>query len=319
MAKSKLLPIVALAGAAAVLLTSGSASAKTSKTSTGTNGGSLGDEGMPAGPDGCKAGLVEKNGVCVLPSVNDDVNKDDKNQGGDYTPSPSSLTISLKCDKFTFGDKTGEAWWNNHGYNTAKTYIPKGYDNPLHIAYKMLIKNKEACFKEFPDFDKYMNKPAGSGEYALISWIREYPKIWELIWWLRNKIDMTFFQGETTTTIDPKTWKISYGKDFEFEVMWDSGIRQIAEILIYLEEQNPGILLNNKKETQDLGLETSNATTYLYWILFPNIDFATLIARYKKNQLSNDEFWSNLWDHIADIDVLDLEFDPDQVILEENE
>src|SRR5574338_1043303 len=177
MAKKSLIPVVALAAGAAILLASGNASASTkSNTNTNNQGKEPGDEGMPAGPNGCKPGLIEKNGVCSLPGVGDDGEGGKNNQGGGggYTPTASSLTISSKCDNFTFGDKTGEAYWNKWK-STAQTWISKGWTNPLQIAYKMLKgKNTQVCFKDFPDFDEYQNKPAGQAEYALIEWLRTY-------------------------------------------------------------------------------------------------------------------------------------------------
>jgi hypothetical protein len=308
-----------LIGAAALAAWLFSSNAKASSkglssNSAGTNG-SLGggDEGQAAGPNGCKPGLINKDGICIKPSTDNNSGKGNQDSNsntgtGGYSPSASSLTISNKCDNFTFGDKTGNAWWLKNK-PVAQQWIKNGYDNPIQIAYGMLKKNKEACFKDFPDYFDDPNVESGEPEFQLLKWIRKYPKIWELIWWLRTKIDDAFFLGRQTVTIDPKTFKYTYGKEFKFDILWDESLMNLSSILLNLEMNSPGILLNNEKETNMYGLINSNVATYLYHILFPNIDFNILMSRYNKGILDDDPIWSKMWDYTSDQDALEYDFD----------
>lgn len=303
------------AGVLAAWLLSSSAKASTSSKGNGTgsasgnngNGSNTpSEEGEAAGPAGCKPGLIIKDGICVKPP-NGQNNQGNQDQGG---ITASSLTISSKCDSFTFGDKTGNAWWTKNE-KTAQQWVTNGYNNPLQIAYGMIKKNKEVCFKDFPDFDD-QTVEQGELEFQLLNWIKKYPKIWELIWWLRNKIDNKFFLGRQTVTIDPKTYIYTYGKNYDFDILWDESLMSLAGVLLAIELENPGALF--KDYNMFVGYEQNtdaNVATYLYHILFPNIDINTLISRYKKGQI-NDLFYDKLWDYVSSMqsELEDYNFDP---------
>lgn len=308
------------AGVLAAFLFSSSAKASSSKNNGtgGANGNSnlpnpneLGDEGDAAGPSGCKPGLIIQNGICIKPSQgNSGGNNQSGNQSGGGTATAASLTISSKCDNFTFGDKTGAAWWAKN-QKTAQQWVTNGYDNAIQIAYGMLKKNKEACFKDFPDFDQPWDP--GEAEFALLNWIKEYPKIWELIWWLRNKIDEKFFLGRQTITVNPKTFIYTYGKEYNFDDLWVNTLESLAAVLSAIELENPAGILKSQFKLNDKSYESNdilNITTYLYSILFPNVPKEVIASRYDKGQI-NDKVFDKIWDYVSNLDdSLDFPFDP---------
>lgn len=311
-------PKILIAGVAALayLLSGKKASASTStKTNTNTPKEEKtpeqdGDLGELPGPNGCKPGYVlGKDGKCQLPDVEKDPNAQG---GGTYSGKPSDLIISSKCDKFTFGDGTGEAWWKDKGYKAAKAWVDAKWDDSLYIAVSMLRKNKEVCFKDFPDFNINTNLPEdqqpapGELEFQLINWIRKYPKIWQLVWFVRNKIEMTFFEGKQSVLIDPKTLKYTFGKKFDLDLLWDNGLVIFGDVLLTLEEENPGILLNNKNANK---WPESNTATFLYYMLFPNLDFKGLLSRHNNETLFADSFWNELFDKVSELEG-GLEFNP---------
>ncbi len=122
---------------------------------------------------------------------------------------------------------------------------------------------------------------------------------------------MTFFEGKMSIIIDPKTWKYTKGKKFDFDLLWENGLNIVAEIALSIEEEKPGILLN--KLTNPLynvkGAEVSNTTDFIYYILFPNLELKNILSRYEKGVLDKDEFWSNLWVTISDLEG-GIEFNP---------
>lgn len=275
-----------------------------------------GDLGELPGPNGCKPGYVlGKDGKCQLP----DIEKDPQSgsESGGYSGKPSDLIISSKCDKFTFGDATGEAWWKEKGYKIAKAWVDAKWDDSLYIAVSMLRKNKEVCFKDFPQFildpniPKDQLPPDGEYEFQLINWIRKYPKIWQLVWFVRNKIEMTFFEGKTSVMIDPKTWKYTFGKKFEFDLMWENGIDVIADVLLAIEQDQEGILLN-KANNPSYSPETSVAN-FLYWIIFPNLELKNILSRYEKGIMEKDEFWDQLSTNVDNLDGFLPGFDPPEI------
>lgn len=317
-------PKILIAGVAALayLLSGKKASASTStKTNTNTPKEEKtpeqdGDLGELPGPNGCKPGYVlGKDGKCQLPDVEKDSNI--QGGGGGYSGKPSDLIISSKCDKFTFGDGTGEAWWNTWGYKASKAWVDAKWDDALYIAVSMLRKNKEVCFKDFPQFiiDPNIPKdklpPEGDYEFQLINWIRKYPKIWQLVWFVRNKIEMTFFEGKTAMTIDPKTWKYTYGKKFDLDLMWDNDLSVIAEVLFAVEKEQEGILLD-KAYNPSYSPETSTVN-FLYWMIFPNLDLKTILSRYEKGIMEKDEVWDQLSSLVDDLDGFLPGFDPPEI------
>lgn len=316
MADPKLL-IAGVAALAYLLTGSKKASASSTNSNTKPKEEQDGDIGELPGPNGCKPGyVIGKDGKCQLP----DVEKDPNNQGGEggtYSPKPSDLIISSKCDKFTFGDGTGEAWWKDKGYKVAKAWVDNKWDDSLYIAVSMLRKNKEVCFKDFPqliidpNIPKDQLPPEGDFEFKMINWIRKYPKIWQLVWFVRNKIEMTFFEGKTAVTIDPKTWKYTYGKKFDLDLMWDDGLDVLAEVLLAVEQEDEGVLLN-KKGNASYSPYTS-AANFLYWMIFPNIELKTLLSRYEKGLMEKDEVWNNLSDLIDELDGFMPGFDPPEL------
>lgn len=297
------------AGVLAALLFSSKAKASTttSKKADNLTPEPDGELGEPPGPGGkCKDGLILKDGICQLPSVNDDnddnqsgSNNGSDSSGGSGSKSPSSLVISSKCDNFTFGDGTGESWWKNNGQKVAKQWTSQGWDNSLRISYGMLLKNKEACFKDFPLEEKFDEK--WQYYYELVNWIREYPKIWELTWFVRNKIDETFFEGKTTVVIDPKTMKLKYGKSFDNDLWIADIVTPFAGLLLTVEQDKPGFLLDNAKDGDDFEQLADNVTTYIYSILFPNLDIKVVKSRYDKGILQKDPIWKEIRSHFSEI------------------
>lgn len=301
------------AGVLAALLFSSKAKATTasnkkSDTLTPEHDGELGESPGPGGK--CKDGLILKDGICQLPSVDDDQEKEDekKNTSGNGNKSSTSLVISSKCDNFTFGDGTGDSWWKSIGEKTAQQWINTGWEDPLRISYGMLLKKKDICFKEFPLEEKFEEK--WQYYYELVNWIRENPKIWELTWFVRNKIDEKFFNGKTTIIVDPKTWKAKYGKEFNNDLWISDVVTPFASLLVNVEQSNPGFLLDNKTN-EDFNLEQvfDNVTTYVYSILFPNLDLKVIKSRYDKKMLQKDPIWKEIRSHFAELGEVDIEGD----------
>lgn len=308
--------ILIIAGGLAALLfsTKAKASTSTNKKLDNLTPEPDGELGEPPGPGGkCKTGFILKDGICQLPSVDDDQddpkdgNQSGNGSGSGGSKSPSSLVISAKCDNFTFGDGTGESWWKNIGEKTAKQWTSQGWEDSLRISYGMLQKSKPVCFTSFPFEEKFDEK--WQYYYELVNWIRKYPKIWELVWFVRNKIDEKFFEGKTTVVIDPKTMKIRYGKEFDNDLWIADVVTPFAGFLINIEKNEPSFLLDNEKDGDEWEQVFDNVTTYIYSILFPNLDIKIIKSRYDKGLLQKDPVWKEIRSHFSVIGDVDIEGD----------
>lgn len=283
------------------------ASSKGAGTSTGgTNGTGTNEEGKggigePAGPNGCKVGLIPKDGICV---------KDPKQQNGGGTGTgtgtggalkPSEIYISNKCDTFKFGDKTGESWWKNSGKKKAEDWLKAGFENLTLIAFEMIRKNKETCFKDFPVQEKYKSNFELQG--ARIDWILKYPMMWALLHAIRNFIDRDLLNGVSYVKInnskDP--WKLEFGKSFDFNVFWED-IQPLAYYIFYNEQLKPGSMLKkvglSYVDYDVPGNDATNSVLVLYSIIFPYI-LDKKVLEQKMKWLQSGNFYSTLWDHIA--------------------
>lgn len=259
-----------------------------------------GDEGDPAGPNGCKPGLVVKDGICTKESSEDDEDK----KG---TVSKSSLTIGKDCKWFKFGDGTGESWWKNKGDKVAKQWIKSGETDLLTIAYSMLKGTGSICFKSFPirtEFDNWYDY-----EMAKFSWINKNREMWKLLYWLRNKIDLVNFNGLETVSGEIKNNKlaITFPKGFNANNFWET-IKATSLALLQKEAKNPGSVLGMYNDDM---YRVSNVTTYILGMVLPNIPFETILTFYKKGMLDN-ELYDIIFDHINEYDgeSIDLDFEP---------
>lgn len=286
--------MIAIAGGIAALLFLGKGKKPSSSDSKNyVDSEDMGDYGEPVGPNGCKPGLVEKDGICTLPEEGEEISKTNGGKGGKI-PS-STLVITKDCKSFKFGDKTGDAWWDKKGYKYAKQWVEKGYDDPLYIAFEML-KTSSSCFSEFPlkpEFNDYM-----SYEDALDEWISQHKEIWHLLWLIRNRIDINFFNGQTTVEVEIKNNKpvFSYGQGFDFPTFWEFIKPTLAYKLYMLgpDAQDPEM----------------NSTLYLLGRILPNLSDAEL-TKLSSTWYNEGGLYSQIWDLTSDTLVgqsLDIEF-----------
>ena len=176
-----------------------------------------GDLNEPVGPNGCKKGLKDVKGICVDDPDLDENGDPIKGSGsGGGKLAASDLFISKDCKSFAFGDKTGDAWWKSKGEKVAKQYIKSGETSPYIIAFEMLKKTGN-CFKSFPAKEDFQNW----FEYnkAWLEWISKNRSPWTLLVLVKNKIDITQFNGMETITADPKksNYGLVFGKQFNEE------------------------------------------------------------------------------------------------------
>lgn len=331
--------LVLIGGAAlALLMGSKKSSSKTSGNSGSGSGGSgsgsgnddgYGDIGEPAGPKGCKPGLILKNGVCTESgngngenNVGGNGGQNGNGVGGGGSLKSSDLYVSKDCKEYKFGDKTGDSWWKTKGKKTAQAWIEAQYSNPIVIAYEMLKGNKMSCpaISEFPIQEKF--KTQFDLQIARMDWMIKYPIIWSLIYDIRNKIDKELMNGITYVTLTPnngypKTWKFTYGKGWNFEAFWQQ-IQPLAYAIQNTEAKNPGFIMkkfglagpNQKFDHND---SVSNAAIIIFRIIFPYIDNVTLLKGFSPGEkipaLDSTQLYGNLWDRIADFEnELDVDF-----------
>lgn len=270
-----------------------------------------GDLNDPVGPNGCKTGLKDVKGICVDdPDLDENGNpiKNGSGSGGGKL-APSDLFISKDCKSFAFGDKTGDAWWKAKGEKTAKQWVKSGETSPYIIAFEMLKKTGN-CFKSFPartDFENWF-------EYnkAWLEWISKNPSPWTLLVLVKNKIDITQFNGMETITADPKksNYGLVFGKQFNEENFF-AQFKPMILTMLQLEAGTPGILLGIK-EYADPSYILTNIATYMFWITFPNIPFTDLITKYKKGMLSSIPFWNQLVDFTSEFDGQSIDLESEQ-------
>lgn len=242
-----------------------------------------GDSGDPVGPNGCKVGLVEKDGICVNP---DDIKKEDLKNGGGGGNKPASssdLIIGKDCKSWVFGDKTGDAWWKNKGLKVAQQWVNSGEFDPLTIAFKMIAKNS-VCFKNFPLKETEIS---GYNLYtSRFDWINQNRELWKLIWSIRNRVDIQFFGGSTTITADPTkpapTFGMLFGNKgsgFNMDAWWES-IGPFTAVLFQLAEQAKenqmgpiAMALGLKDANTQKDFESSfvNVPLYVLSVIFPDI------------------------------------------------
>lgn len=276
------------------------------------------DKGDPVGPNGCKTGLVEKDGYCVDP--NDPNNGGKGNNGGSGSgkggAAKAELTITKDCKSWSYGDKSGDAWWKAKGEPKAKQWIKAGYMEPLEIAYEML-KTTVNCFKDFPvreDFQNWYDY-----NLAKFEWINSNRPIWFLLYSVRNKIDLTQFNGVETVQTGPDL-KLKFGPGFNYDKFWNS-IKPMALALLELTASEPKDELNTVdkalgiKDINQGGYTTNimNITTYMFTIIFPNIPVNEWVVKLSKGSLNGIPLWSQLFDSISDNDgeSIDLDQDPE--------
>jgi hypothetical protein len=276
-----------------------------------------GDAGEPVGPDGCKTGLIEKDGICINPL-------DPKNNGGNTNgdsgnkPAASELIISKDCKSFQFGDKTGDSWWKNKGEKIAKQWVKSGELDPLIIAFKMISKTG-SCFKDFPleeNSNHWFNLQVDRFE-----WINNNRQMWNLLWSVRNRIDITQFNGTETVTADPSKPNLGLvfgkdGKNFNLDKFFEM-LKPMARMLIQVTSQSSkndigpvATTLGIKDVTyNDYNNSLVNIPTYLFTMIFPNISVNEMMAIQKKGILYKLELWTELQNYVNEYsdEPLDLE------------
>lgn len=274
-----------------------------------------GDLNDPAGPNGCKTGLKEVNGICVDDPDLDENGNSVKNGGGTGNGklAASDLYISKDCKSFAFGDKTGDAWWKAKGNKTAQAWIDStAKDDPLDpysIAFQMLKKTGK-CYQDFPLREDFQNWY----EYNLawLNWIKKFPAPWTLLVLVKNKIDINKFNGMETITADPtKTnYGLVFGKQFNEEEFF-AQIKPMILTMIQIEASTPGALLGIKEYANTSDILT-NIATYMFWILMPNIPLNDLIVKYKKGMLDAIPFWHKLVDFTGEFEGQSIDLENEQ-------
>lgn len=284
---------------------SNAADKKDEKDNTGK-----GDLNEPVGPNGCKEGLKNVKGICVDdPDLDENGNPIKGGSGSGSNLAPSDLFISKDCKSFAFGDKTGNAWWKAKGETVAKQYIKSGETSPYIIAFEML-KKTGSCFKSFPIRDDFQNWY----EYnvAWLEWISKNPSPWALLVLVKNKIDVSLFNGQESIVADPNkaNYGLVFGKQFEEESFFEQ-IKPMVLTLLQLEAGNPGILLGIK-EYSDESYILTNVATYMFWVLMPNIPLTDVIGKYKKGMLSKIPFWNQLVSFAGEFDGQSIDLESEQ-------
>lgn len=311
-------PKLLIAGGVIAFLLAGK---KSGKSTTGSGSGKndipeedKSDKGEPVGPNGCKSGLVEKDGYCVDPKdPNDQTNgsKGNTGKGGGSSSAKSQLTIAKDCKSWSYGDKTGDAWWKAKGEKIAKQWIKSGYSEPLQIAYEML-KPSSACFKDFPDRNDFQNW--FDYNLAKFDWINENRPIWFLLYSVRNKIDLTQFNGVETVQTGTDL-KLKFGPGFNYDHFWNS-LKPMALMLLELtadeDEDAINVVAKALGIKQGISNRIQNITTYLFTLIFPNIPVNEWLIKQNKGMLDDIPLWSQLWDSVSEHDgeSIDLDADP---------
>lgn len=262
-----------------------------------------GDVGEPVGPNGCKTGLIEKDGICIDPL--DPKNNEKKNNGsGGSKPAASELIISKDCKSFQFGDKTGDSWWKNKGEKVAKQWVKSGELDPLIIAFKMISKTG-SCFKDFPERESFENW--FEFNKAKYNWIMLNRKPWELLYLVRNRVDSAEFNGMETVTADPTKFNLGlkFGKFFNYDKFWEI-LKPMAVTLLQEETYSPGSVLGIQS---DDSMRTYNVVTALFTIIFPNVPFDNLMPYSKKSKIDDLDLFQQLQTSIDEYDgqSIDLE------------
>ncbi len=269
-----------------------------------------GDLNEPVGPNGCKEGLKNVKGICVDdPDLDENGNPIKGGGSGGGKLAPSDLFISKDCKSFAFGDKTGNAWWKAKGEGVAKQYIKSGETSPYIIAFEML-KKTGSCFKSFPIRDDFQNWY----EYniAWLEWISKNPSPWALLVLVKNKIDISLFNGQESVIADPNkaNYGLVFGKQFDEEGFFEQ-IKPMVLTLLQLEAGSPGILLG-VKEYSDESYILTNVATYMFWVLMPNIPLTDVIGKYKKGMLSKIPFWNQLVSFAGEFDGQSIDLESEQ-------
>ncbi len=292
----------------------------TSSTDSKTNENKKGDVGEPAGPDGCKIGLIEKDGICVNPKDPTNEAPETNNGGNGNKPSASELIISKDCKSFQFGDKTGDSWWKNKGEKVAKQWVESGELDPLIIAFNM-IKKLSPCFKDFPleeNANHWFNLQIDRFE-----WINANRPMWNLLWSIRNRVDITQFNGVETIIADPTKPKLGLvfgnkGKNFSLG-KWLTMLKPMIRTLIQLSMQasknelgfvGTSLGYSNKDPTKfDQYALLQNIPTYIFTIIFPNVSVKEMVVLSDKVILNEIEIWKDLQSYTDEFtdEPLDLE------------
>lgn len=276
-----------------------------------------GGAGEPVGPDGCKTGLTEKDGICIDPL--DPKNNGGKNNGGSGSkPAASELIISKDCKSFQFGDKTGDAWWKKYGEKAANQWVKSGKLDPLLIAFE-IVKKLGSCFKDFPleeDANHWFNLQVDRFE-----WINSNRQMWNLLWSVRNRIDVVLFNGTETVTSNPSKPNLGLvfgkdGKNFNLDKFFEM-LKPMARTLLQLTAQTSkneigpvATVLGIKDVTyNDYNNSLVNIPTYLFTVIFPNISVNEMMAIQKKGILYKLELWTELQNYVNEYsdEPLDLE------------
>lgn len=270
-----------------------------------------GDLNDPVGPNGCKIGLKEVKGVCVDDPNLDENGKPVKNGGGNGKLAASDLSIAKDCKSFTFGDKTGNAWWKAKGEKFATQWVKSGETDPLLIAFE-IVKKTGACFKEFPIRKEFKNW--FDYNTAKFWWMEKNSEMWTLLYTVRNMIDINLFDGVETVVADPKKadYALKFGNAFNIDTLWKS-IEPLAYTLLQMEANKPGSVLNIK-DGYDIPIYLiSNVATYLYSVILPNIPYDEIITRFKKGWFTKQTpLWNKLWELVNSIEGQSPDFESEQ-------
>ena len=182
-----------------------------------------------------------------------------------------------------------------------------------------MISKTGSCFKDFPleeNSNHWFNLQVDRFE-----WINNNRQMWNLLWSVRNRIDITQFNGTETVTADPSKPNLGLvfgkdGKNFNLDKFFEM-LKPMARMLIQVTSQSSkndigpvATTLGIKDVTyNDYNNSLVNIPTYLFTMIFPNISINEMMAIQKKGILYKLELWTELQNYVNEYsdEPLDLE------------
>jgi len=173
------------------------------------------DPGLPSGPNGsCPENTLPKDGMCYGEDPKQKGTTKKKKETKKYNDlDPSDLVILDDCQKYVFGDETGEAWLNSV-IPTADLYVQANYTNSFDIALHMLKSYKwTSCFEELYTL-KELEGDLVQFYAQFVDFRLSYPEMYILLMILRNKIDEEYFDGESSIHVSDDCAVVEIGNNW---------------------------------------------------------------------------------------------------------